>query len=38
MKGPATLEGYVGKGVKVVFPGDKGNIDCYLTNLSRSKP
>ena len=27
-----------GMGLHVQFPGNKGNVDCYLTNLSRSKP
>ena len=29
--GSATLDGYVGKGVAVLFPGNKDAIDCYLT-------
>ena len=29
---------HFGKGVSVMFPGNKGNISCYLTNLSRAKP
>ena len=36
--GPATCETHVGKGLDVMFPGNKGNISCYLTNLSRSPP
>ena len=36
--GPATLEGYVDKAVEVIFPGNKGNIDCSLTQLSRAPP
>ena len=36
--GPATCETHVGKGLDVMFPGNKVNISCYLTNLSRSKP
>ena len=27
-----------GKGVTVMFPRNKGSINCYLTQLSRSKP
>ena len=27
-----------GKGVSVMFPGNKGHINCFLTSLSRSKP
>ena len=27
-----------GKGVAVKFPGSKGSVDCYLFELSRSKP
>ena len=27
-----------GKGVAVMFPGNKGCISCHLTHLSRSKP
>ena len=33
--GPATLEGYKGKGVCVLFPGNKGNVHCYLTTVRR---
>ena len=33
--GPATLETHKGKGVAVLFPGNKGNIDCYLTQVRR---
>ena len=33
--GPATLESHKGKGVKVLFPGNKGDVDCYLTDLRR---
>ena len=36
--GPATFEGYVGKALKMKFAGNKDNINCYLTNLSRSPP
>ena len=33
--GPATLESHKGKGVKVLFPGNKGRVDCYLTQVRR---
>ena len=33
--GPATAKGYVGKGVEVLFPGNKGAIDCLLTEVRR---
>ena len=33
--GPATLEGYKGKGVAVLFPGIKDHVDCYLTEVRR---
>ena len=33
--GPATLESHKGKGVKVLFPGNKGNVECLLTNVRR---
>ena len=33
--GPATLESHKGKGVKVRFPGNKGGIDCHLTEVRR---
>ena len=33
--GPATLESAKGKGVKVVFPGNKSWVDCYLTTVRR---
>ena len=33
--GPATAESHKGKGVKVRFPGNKGNISCYLTQVRR---
>ena len=35
--GPATLESHKGKGVDVLFPGNKGNISCYLTSVRRLK-
>ena len=33
--GPATDEATKGKGVAVRFPGNKGNVNCYLTNVRR---
>ena len=33
--GPATLEGYIGKGVNVRFPGNKGLVACWLTHVRR---
>ena len=30
---PATLEGYKGKGVAVLFPGNKDHVDCYLSEV-----
>ena len=33
--GPATAESHKGKGVSVLFPGNKGNISCYLTEVRR---
>ena len=33
--GPATLEGYISKGVRVLFPGNKDSINCYLTSVRR---
>ena len=33
--GPATAETHKGKGVKVLFPGNKGNIQCRLTEVRR---
>lgn len=36
--GPATLEDFVDKGVKVQFVGNEGWIDCYFHDLSDSKP
>ena len=35
MTGPAILESHKGKGVKVLFPGNKGGIDCLLTEVRR---
>ena len=34
--GPATGENTKGKGLTMRFPGNKGIIDCQLTNLSRA--
>ena len=36
--GPATNVTYVGKGVTVMFPGNKASINCRLTKLSRTPP
>jgi hypothetical protein len=36
--GPATLERYTGKGVSVHFPGNKGTIDCSLTQVRPPPP
>ena len=36
--GPARAESHKGKGLEICFPGNKGNIECLLTNLSRSPP
>ena len=33
--GPATGENTKGKGVAVLVPGNKGNIQCYLTQVRR---
>ena len=33
--GPATLETHKGKGVCVLFPGNSGNVECYLTSVRR---
>ena len=33
--GPATLEGFIGMGVRVFFPGNKASINCYLTTVRR---
>ena len=35
--GPATLETHKGKGVAVRFPGNKGNVECYLTEVRRPR-
>ena len=36
--GPATAESHKGKGLDMKFAGNKGNVGCLLTNLSRSPP
>ena len=36
--GPATGERHRGKGVKLLFPGNKGWIECYLTQARRLPP
>ena len=33
--GPATHELYTGKGVAVLFPGNTGDFECYLTEVRR---
>ena len=33
--GPATSVALKGKGVCVLFPGNMGNVDCYLTQVRR---
>ena len=33
--GPAILENHKGKGVAVLFPGNKGGVECYLTEVRR---
>ena len=33
--GPATLETHKDKGVAVLFPGNKGSIECLLTKVRR---
>ena len=38
VKGTATNASVAGKGVDVMFPGNKGNIACFLTKLSRTPP
>ena len=35
--GPATIASYAGKGVKVLFPGNKSWVDCYLTTVRRRR-
>ena len=36
--GPVTDGPVKGKGLAMKFPGNKGNVDCYLTQLSREAP
>ena len=36
--GPALSESHKGKGLSMRFPGNKGNVECLLTSLSRSPP
>ena len=36
--GPATAESLKGKGLAIRFPGNKGYVECFLTDLSRSPP
>ena len=33
--GPATSETHKGKGVKVLFAGNKSSVNCYLTSVRR---
>ena len=33
--GPATVETHKGKGVCLLFPGNKGSIQCFLTTVRR---
>ena len=35
--GPATSEAAEGKGVAVLFPGNKGVVECYLTTVRRRR-
>jgi hypothetical protein len=35
--GPATHETHKGEGVAVLFPGNKGNIDCFLSTVGRRR-
>ena len=35
--GPATLENHMGKGVAVRFPGNKGNVECYVDTVRRPR-
>ena len=35
--GPATVESHRGKGVAVLFPGNKGATDCYLHQVRRRR-
>ena len=36
--GPATAATHVGKGLCVIFPGNRASIDCHLANLSGTPP
>ena len=36
--GPASLESHKGRGVAIRFPGNKANVNCFLTSLSRVAP
>ncbi|EOD06508.1 hypothetical protein EMIHUDRAFT_218958 [Emiliania huxleyi CCMP1516] len=36
--GPATEGTHQGNGLKMLFPGNKGHVDCSLTKLVREKP
>ena len=33
--GPQTLESHMGKGVEVLFPGNKRAVSCYLSQVRR---
>ena len=35
--GPATSESHKGKGVAVLFPGNKSAVECYLTSVRRRR-
>ena len=35
--GPATSKSHKGKGVAVLFPGNKGTINCYLCQVRRRR-
>ena len=35
--GPATAETHKGKGVAVLFPGNKCNVECYLDQVRRRR-
>ena len=36
--GPATDEAVKGKGVAIKFPGNQGNVSCFLKQVSREPP
>ena len=36
--GPATSESHKGKGLAMKYPDNKGNVNTYLTELSREAP